>query len=119
MGDPYSDLFAYITAPQSPTPNDANDRRSVYRNNYFYAQGETLRVLYPVVCKLVGDNFFKVMAREYINARPPAPVSNRFNHKVDVLTPELMSQIYPDALGAAMECDQSDLPRRAEAGREQ
>jgi hypothetical protein len=47
------------------------DRFGVYRNNVMVGLIEGLRDAYPVVCRLVGDEFFRAMARIFARAHPP------------------------------------------------
>jgi hypothetical protein len=47
------------------------DRFAVYRNNVMVGLIEGLRDAYPVVCRLVGDEFFRAMAGFFARARPP------------------------------------------------
>ena len=42
----------------------------IYRNNIASSLTRALRDLYPVVLKLVGDDFFNALAREYIPTSP-------------------------------------------------
>jgi Putative DNA-binding domain len=44
------------------------DRVAVYRNNVFHNYREALQDIYPVVAKLVGDDFFQYVARKFIPA---------------------------------------------------
>lgn len=46
-------------------------RLAVYRNNTFLGLAEALKDGYPVVCRLVGEGFFKQMAKRYITHHPP------------------------------------------------
>lgn len=47
------------------------DRFAVYRNNVMVGLTEGLRDAYPVVCRLVGDEFFRAMAGIFARAHPP------------------------------------------------
>jgi len=50
-----------------------SDRRFVvYRNNVTVGLSEALTAAYPAVCRIVGDEFFRAMARVFIFAQPPA-----------------------------------------------
>jgi hypothetical protein len=49
----------------------ARDRIAVYRNNVLGALTEVLRETFPVVCRLVGERFFALAAREFISVYPP------------------------------------------------
>jgi hypothetical protein len=48
----------------------AKDRIAIYRNNVFSNYREALKAVYPVVEKLVGEQFFRQTANRYINAYP-------------------------------------------------
>lgn len=47
------------------------ERFAVYRNNVMVALIEALRDAYPVVCRLVGDEFFGAMAAVFARSHPP------------------------------------------------
>lgn len=65
--------------PLLPIPPDlrslgmpaGEERFAVYRNNVMIGLIEGLRDAYPVVCRLVGDEFFRAMAGVFARARPP------------------------------------------------
>ena len=57
-----------LTDPQG---RPAGKRFSVYRNNVAVSLTEALAAAYPVVRKLVGDEFFKAMAGVYLRQHPP------------------------------------------------
>jgi len=42
----------------------------IYRNNFFISLGEALRDCYPVVAALLGDGYFRQLARHYVAERP-------------------------------------------------
>ena len=46
-------------------------RFAVYRNNVMTSLGSALRRHYPVVERLVGEDFFTGMAREFVRRQPP------------------------------------------------
>jgi hypothetical protein len=48
------------------------DRLGIYRNTYRSALVAALRISYPAVRKLVGEDFFEGAARAFIDAHPPA-----------------------------------------------
>ncbi len=55
--------------------SEPSKRFSVYRSNVRGALVEALAVRYPVVQRLVGEDFFRVMSRDYaLNNLPPSPV---------------------------------------------
>lgn len=45
-------------------------RLEVYRNNVFANLSEALKAVYPVICRLVGEEFFRHAAREYVRRYP-------------------------------------------------
>lgn len=45
---------------------------SVYRNGYFKTCTDALAASYPVVSALVGEDYFRTLARAYVEAYPPA-----------------------------------------------
>jgi hypothetical protein len=47
------------------------DRLQLYRNNLVISLTEALAAVYPVVQRLVGEDFFRVACREYIPQYPP------------------------------------------------
>jgi hypothetical protein len=47
-------------------------RFSVHRNNLYASLGDALRARYPVIERLVGEDFFKAAASLFIEAHPPA-----------------------------------------------
>ena len=50
----------------------AKDKRlDIYRNNIFYSLTDALSDLYPVIKRLVGEQFFNATAIEFIRKRPP------------------------------------------------
>jgi hypothetical protein len=49
----------------------ATDRLQLYRNNLVISLTEALAAVYPVVQRLVGDDFFRIACRDYIPQFPP------------------------------------------------
>lgn len=47
-------------------------RLQIYRNNTFISLREALETAFPVVRRLVGDDFFRGAARAFVRAHPPA-----------------------------------------------
>ncbi len=47
------------------------DRLNVYRNNVFYSLTGSLSDLYQVITKLVGEEFFRAAASEFVRISPP------------------------------------------------
>ncbi len=59
--------------PSLTIPHDKIERRfSVYRNNVVASLIEGLEVSFPVIKKLVGDEFFSAMAGLYVRKFPPS-----------------------------------------------
>jgi hypothetical protein len=46
-------------------------RFAVYRNNVVASLTDALEDSFPAVCRIVGEEFFRAMARIYVLARPP------------------------------------------------
>ncbi|MDW4550492.1 DNA-binding domain-containing protein [Defluviimonas sp. D31] len=75
-----SEFRAALLDPDRPTPEGvtgpagrpAGRRFDVYRNNVTVSLTEALRQAFPVIRKLVGEEFFTAMAREHLRAHPPA-----------------------------------------------
>ena len=65
--------------PQRPVPpglvgpdGEPSERRfAVYRNNVVSGLIDTLQAAFPVVCRIVGPEFFRAMARVYVSREPP------------------------------------------------
>jgi hypothetical protein len=54
-------------------------RFGVYRNNVFSSLTDVLEAYFPVVLRLVGRDFFRAMAREFIRSSPPrSPIISRY-----------------------------------------
>jgi hypothetical protein len=54
-----------------PDGRESARRFDVYRNNVVLGLIETLRESYPATARIVGDEFFRAMARSFVAARPP------------------------------------------------
>lgn len=75
-----SDFAAALLDPDLAVPSGITDpdgrpaprRFNVYRNNVAVGLTEALRQGFPVVRRLVGEDFFTAMAREHLRAHPPA-----------------------------------------------
>jgi Putative DNA-binding domain len=77
----YATSFAAaLLAPDRATPADvgahfgksATRRYDVYRNNVTVSLINALAEIFPAVLRLVGEDFFRAMARFYIRATPPS-----------------------------------------------
>lgn len=73
-----SRFAAALLDPQAPVSglqtwnnSDPVQRFNVYRNNVVVSLIEALRVTFPVVEHLVGQDFFTAMAREHARCTPP------------------------------------------------
>ncbi len=51
--------------------SDPQTRFAVYRNNVMMSLIDALADTYPVVQRLVGEDFFRAMARVFAQAKPP------------------------------------------------
>jgi Putative DNA-binding domain len=52
-------------------PEALSQRLTIHANNTALGLAAVLRDLFPVITRLVGDDFFAVMARDYIKDHPP------------------------------------------------
>ncbi|MBX2879059.1 MAG: DNA-binding domain-containing protein [Granulosicoccus sp.] len=67
-------LDANVVCPAHITQqsDDGTSRRfNIYRNNRATSLIENLEATYPAVLKLVGDSYFKAVARQFIDIHPP------------------------------------------------
>ncbi len=80
MADAGQSSFAHaLLTADDPTPegvinpdgSPATKRFDVYRNNVIFSLIDALNSWFPVVEKLVGDEFFRAMAVEYVRSSPP------------------------------------------------
>jgi hypothetical protein len=70
---------AALLDPQAPVPagvvawngSDTRQRFNVYRNNVVVSLTNALCDSFPVVMALVGEPFFRAMAREFVRSYPP------------------------------------------------
>ncbi|MDX9994773.1 MAG: DNA-binding domain-containing protein [Rhodocyclaceae bacterium] len=77
--DPHSDFSAVLLAPTFACPpglrtwngSDPEKRFAVYRNNVIVSLVDALADSYPVVQALVGEDFFRAMAGEFVRRSPP------------------------------------------------
>ncbi len=74
-----SAFAAALLTPELPCPSglktwngsDPAVRFAVYRNNVTVSLIDALAATYPVLQTLVGEAFFRAMAREFVQANPP------------------------------------------------
>jgi len=78
---------AALLDPDSPGPaglktwngSDPASRFAAHRNNVIHSLIDALAATYPVVQELVGDEFFRAMARIYVQSAPPrSPILARY-----------------------------------------
>jgi len=67
--DPDRPVPPGLTAPGG---RPAGRRFDVYRNNVTVSLSNALAEGFPVLVKLLGEDFFKAMAREFLRAHPPS-----------------------------------------------
>jgi hypothetical protein len=80
FADRQADFARALLDPHKPAPaglvgpdgRPSEMRFAVYRNNVVVGLIEILKAAYPVVHRLVGEEFFAAMARLYVMAEPPA-----------------------------------------------
>lgn len=117
-----SDQSGFRTAildPQIPTPQGLTDpnghpagkRFSVYRNNVTVSLTEALEASFPVVRKIVGDEFFKAMAQVFLRAHPPSsPLMMQYGAEM----PDFLSTFQPVShLGYLPDVARLELAQRA------
>ncbi len=56
----------------NPSGRPSQRRFSIYRNNVLRGLIETLKDMFPATHRIVGEEFFEAMARDYAIAEPPA-----------------------------------------------
>lgn len=98
----YADLSGAILSRQSVSSLEGfgdDERRvaagvAVYRNNVRSAFSRALGDEFPVVRKLVGEEFFKYLAHEYFHAEPPSsPLVTRYGDRL----PQFLGSFEPVA----------------------
>lgn len=80
LGDRQSEFADAILCPTRDVPPDligpdghpSTRRFAVYRNNVVVGLCESLKANFPVVRRVVGDEFFTAMARAYVLDAPPS-----------------------------------------------
>lgn len=50
---------------------DLQKRLAIYKNNMYFSLIEALCKMYPVVMRLVGENYFKKISRQFVQENPP------------------------------------------------
>lgn len=78
LGVRLSEFAAALLDPTLPVPRDlvgpdgelCAKRFGVYRNNVVAGLIEALQANFPAVCRLVGEEFFRAMARVYVVTEP-------------------------------------------------
>lgn len=78
---------AALTDPGAPLPAGLTTARgeadaarfAIYRNNVMVALIKPLEARFPVVRRLVGDDFFRAMARDFVRgSKPASPLMHRY-----------------------------------------
>ncbi|MDE0114936.1 MAG: DNA-binding domain-containing protein [Albidovulum sp.] len=95
----HSEFIDALLDPQKPVPNGLASRNggtakrfAVYRNKFAVSLTEALEAQFPVIRKLVGDEFFKAMAGVYLRRHPPeSPILSKFGNRM----PEFLSDFEP------------------------
>lgn len=80
QADQQADFAASVLDVARPIPNAVTSystphpvqRFAIYRNNVYAGLTGTLRSRFPVVARLVGDEFFAAASRMFVEAHPPA-----------------------------------------------
>lgn len=100
LRESHSEFVAAIFDPHSGPPSDVTSNTSrhpmrrfnVYRNNVLSSLSDVLEAYFPVVTRLVGEEFFRAMAREYIRTNPPtSPILSRYGEDF----PSFINQFEP------------------------
>lgn len=87
--NPRADIPAGLFGP-SRLPS--RKRFAVYRNNVIVGLVEALRANFPATCRIVGEEFFWAMAREYVVAElPTSPVLFHYGDRF----PDFIAQFEP------------------------
>lgn len=91
-----------LLEPDYPTPadlvtwngSDPTRRLGVYRNNVIVSLVDALASTFPVTRQLVGEDFFRAMAQQFVRQQPPSsPVLARYGAKL----PDFISGFGPAA----------------------
>lgn len=87
--NPGADIPAGLFGPsRRPSPK----RFAVYRNNVIVGLVEALRASFPATCRIVGEEFFWAMARDYVVAElPTSPVLFHYGDRF----PDFIAQFEP------------------------
>ncbi len=55
----------------APAGGGVRRRFAVYRNNVAVSLGEALRATYPALVRLLGEDYFRALAAEFVSLHPP------------------------------------------------
>jgi hypothetical protein len=69
LGDPDLEIPSDLS---SHTSNNPKKRFDVYRNNVTVSLTGALAAQFPAVCRLLGDEFFQMTAKVFIDRHPPS-----------------------------------------------
>lgn len=73
-----------IALPRDGKPKAADKRYNVYRNNVTSSLIEALAKIFPATQRIVGEQFFRDMARVFVRTHPPqSPLILEFGHEFE------------------------------------
>lgn len=78
---PIADLIKSPENSAAKNIDRSRDRLAVYRNNVIYSLTQALGAQFPITKRLVGDEFFLALARDYVRLCPPEEPSLTFYGK--------------------------------------
>ena len=94
LAPPGPEAPADLTAVVAPGGAPAEERLAVYKNNVHARLVEALDAAFPAVARLVGPDFFRYAAQEFIARRPPrSPVLAEYGAGF----PEFLARFAPAA----------------------
>lgn len=97
LKSPLSSVPAFVKS----TSGSAEHRFNVYRNNVFAGLVNVLETRFPAVARIVGEEFFRGFAREFVERHPPRSPALVF-----------YGSTFADYIGNAGEC--ADVPYLAD-----
>ena len=102
LSEVQAEFAAALLDPAAPVPDGivgpgrrpAPRRFAVYRNNVTSALANAVAGSFPAVRRIVGEDFFRAMARDYVRAEPPtSPVL----HDYGTTFPDFIARFAPAA----------------------
>lgn len=102
LADLQRDFCTGLLDPDRTPPQGLRTRRgppergfSVYRNNVVVSLVDALAARFPAAAAIVGEEFFRAMAREFVRARPPrSPILMLYGRELPAWT-----EAFPPAAG--------------------